>query len=109
MAYRIVRNITRPVPARLEPLREARAGSIGRFLHATGAMDHRIQAIKKPWSFIGPAVTVHLDDPDSLIPMQALDLAQPGDVVVIAAQGRMDAPCWGGGMTISAINKGLAG
>ncbi|GIW12390.1 MAG: hypothetical protein KatS3mg061_3447 [Dehalococcoidia bacterium] len=35
-------------------------------------------------------MTVHLDDPDSLTPMLAIDLAQPGDVIVVAAQGRME-------------------
>ncbi|GIW07266.1 MAG: S-adenosylmethionine--2-demethylmenaquinone methyltransferase [Dehalococcoidia bacterium] len=109
MAYRIVRRITRPPAEQIAALKGARAGSIGRWVLASGAMDHRIQGIRREWEFLGPAITVHLDDPDTLVPMQAIDLAEPGDVLVVAAHGRMDVPCWGGGMTITSEAKGLAG
>ncbi|MFN8532582.1 MAG: RraA family protein [Dehalococcoidia bacterium] len=109
MAYRIIRQISRPPAEKIAALAGARAGSVGRWLRAAGAMDHRIQGIRRELRVLGPAITVYLDDPDTLLPMQAIDLAEPGDVVVVAAQGRMDAPCWGGGMTITSQNKGLAG
>jgi 4-hydroxy-4-methyl-2-oxoglutarate aldolase len=109
MAYRIIRRITRPSAEQLAALAGARAGSVGRWVRAAGAMDHRIQALRREWEFVGPAITVHLDDPDTLLPMQAIELAEPGDVIVVAAQGRMDTPCWGGGMTITAEMKQLAG
>jgi 4-hydroxy-4-methyl-2-oxoglutarate aldolase len=72
-------------------------------------MDIGIQALKRGWKVVGPAVTVHLDEPSTLIPQLAIDLAEPGDVIVVAAHGRTEIPSWGGGMAVWAARRGLAG
>ena len=56
----------------------------------------------------GPAVTVRTLPGDFSKPVQAFDIARPGDILVIDAAGRPPA-VWGELATESALNKGLAG
>lgn len=41
--------------------------------------------------------------------IQAIDVARPGDVVVVDAGGRLDTNCWGGIVATAAKMKGIAG
>ncbi len=107
--YRVVERISRPTAAELAPLQAARAATIGRFLGAGQCMDPGIQALKRGWKVVGPAVTVTMDDASVLLPQLAIDLAQPGDVIVVAAHGQTATPSWGGGMTVWSEKRGLAG
>lgn len=56
----------------------------------------------------GPAVTVRTVSGDWSKPVQAIDVAKPGEIIVIDAGGRAPA-VWGELATESAKNKGLAG
>jgi len=56
----------------------------------------------------GPAVTVRTLPGDWSKPVQAIDAASPGDVIVVDAGGKPPA-IWGELATESAINKGLSG
>jgi 4-hydroxy-4-methyl-2-oxoglutarate aldolase len=49
-----------------------------------GALDFRIKPISKNTSFAGVALTVETVPKDNLAPWAALDIARPGDVVVIS-------------------------
>jgi 3-hexulose-6-phosphate synthase/6-phospho-3-hexuloisomerase len=57
---------------------------------------------------VGPALTVRTYPGDWAKPVEAIDLAQPGDVLVIDAGG-VGPALWGELATNSAIHKGLAG
>lgn len=39
----------------------------------------------------------------------AIDAARPGDVIVVAAQGRLDAAAWGGLLSLAATLRGVSG
>jgi len=39
----------------------------------------------------------------------AIDAAQPGDVIVVAVGGRLDAAAWGGLLSLAATQRGLSG
>jgi len=56
----------------------------------------------------GPAVTVRAFPGDWSKPVQAIDVAQPGEVIVVDAAGQPPA-VWGELATESAVNKGVAG
>lgn len=71
-------------------------------------MDPAIKPLaSRDWSIIGPAVTVNLEAYDHLMCVAALGVAQPGDVIVVAAQGRLHQGVWGSGLTLSARNLGV--
>ena len=57
---------------------------------------------------VGPAVTVRTAPGDWAKPVEAIDVAEPGDVLVIDAGGILPA-CWGELATNSAIQRKLAG
>ncbi len=56
----------------------------------------------------GPAVTVRTAPGDWAKPVEAIDVAGPGEVIVVDAAGQPPA-IWGELATESAVNKGLAG
>ena len=61
-----------------------------------GVMDHEIKfrSVNKP--FIGTALTVKLKPGDIVDCLPIFDIAQPGDVVVIDANGTPNTSVWGG-------------
>jgi len=110
MAHRIVRDFERPDPALYEGLRGLPAtfftGPEG--LGNDILFDPAIKPLRPNSLVIGPAFTVWLPVADLLIANYAITLAAPGDVLVIAC-AQSDVGVWGGSMTISARNRGLAG
>ena len=76
-------------------------------MHRKGAM-HGIRPIKSGFHMVGRALTVKTMDGDWAKPVEAIDKAEPGDVLVIDA-GSGDTAVWGELATWSAKMKGLAG
>lgn len=58
---------------------------------------------------VGSAVTVKTLAADLAAAFKAIDLCQPGDVVVIDAHGSVNTAFWGENMTLSALNRGVLG
>ena len=56
---------------------------------------------------VGTAVTVKTLASDLAVAFKAIDLCQPGDVVVIDSQGSVNTAFWGENMTMSAMNRGV--
>jgi 4-hydroxy-4-methyl-2-oxoglutarate aldolase len=73
------------------------------------AMDAGIKALKEGTTLVGVAFTVQAMESCNWEAHQALALAQPGDVLVIAARGGMQAAVWGHVMTAAAKQRQLAG
>lgn len=73
--------------------------------------------IRPAWKcpkIFGRAVTMKLkpagqDKPKQHLGTAAIDLAQPGDIIVIENTVRPDAPGWGGLLSLGAKTKGLGG
>ncbi len=76
-------------------------------MHRKGAM-HGIRPIRSGFHMVGKALTVKTMDGDWAKPVEAIDKAEPGDVLVIDA-GSGDTAVWGELATWSAKMKGLAG
>lgn len=74
-----------------------------------GVMDHEIKfrSLNKP--FIGTALTVKLKPGDIVDCLPIFDIAQPGDVVVIDANGTPNTSIWGGLMSGLARAAGVVG
>lgn len=58
---------------------------------------------------LGPAVTVKLHPGDNLLLHKALDLVQPGDILVVDAQGELNHPVMGKLMAMWAERRGVGG
>ncbi|GIW06996.1 MAG: hypothetical protein KatS3mg060_1801 [Dehalococcoidia bacterium] len=108
---RIVRAVPRPAPDILATLASVPTQALAAS-HALGAecvIDPAIRPLRSGMRICGPALTVRPDVPSILIPLYALRFAQPGDVLVIDADGRLDVAVWGAGMTRAAHAAGIAG
>jgi regulator of RNase E activity RraA len=78
---------------------------MGRFNAMTSDMRPLFDGIR----LVGTAVTVKTLASDLAAAFKAIDLCEPGDVVVIDSHGSVNTAFWGENMTMSAINRGVAG
>ena len=75
----------------------------------TGALPSIIKPVAATFRCCGPALTVHSPGGDNLWLHRALDIAQPGDVLVVHVSGAYDHGYWGEIMTTMAKARGLSG
>lgn len=99
---------------RLDPQLVAAAASLPvATLHEAGAKIGALPSAIKPvatgFRFAGSALTVHSPGGDNLWLHRALEVAQPGDVMVVYASGAHEHGYWGEIMTTMAQVRGLAG
>jgi 4-hydroxy-4-methyl-2-oxoglutarate aldolase len=74
-----------------------------------GALPWIIKPVSAAFRCCGPALTVHSPGGDNLWLHRALDIARPGDVLVVHTSGVYDHGYWGEIMTTMAKVCGLAG
>lgn len=74
-----------------------------------GALPSAIKPVAPEFKVCGSALTVHSPGGDNLWLHRALDMAQPGDVMVVYASGAYEHGYWGEIMTTAAKVRGLAG
>ncbi|WP_104205368.1 RraA family protein [Billgrantia saliphila] len=65
--------------------------------------------VRRPARLLGNALTVRIPHLDGSAIRRALELAEPGDVLVIDVTGDERRACWGELRTYAALRKGLAG
>lgn len=86
------------------------AANISDSMNGQFTMDYRIKPVYQPMrKLCGSALTVEARPGDNLLSLKAIELAKPGDVIVISGQGDTTRSVWGGFMSIMAANKGVAG
>lgn len=74
-----------------------------------GALPSVIKPVAPQFRCAGSALTVHSPGGDNLWLHRALDIAQPGDVMVVYANGAYEHGYWGEIMTTMAQVRGMAG
>jgi 3-hexulose-6-phosphate synthase / 6-phospho-3-hexuloisomerase len=90
-----------------EMLMRVSAANVSDAMHRTGDIPG-IRPLAPGMKFVGPALTVRTYPGDWCKPVEAIDFARPGDVLVIDAGGVLPA-IWGELATNSAIEKQVAG
>ncbi len=107
---KVYASINRPPRDLVAHVRGLRLDQIVKALPVTQLMDSAIKPLGlRNVRIVGPAVTVASVGPDPMLGMIATGVAQPGDVIVVAAGGNEAGFAWGGGLTLSAANVGCAG
>jgi 4-hydroxy-4-methyl-2-oxoglutarate aldolase len=76
---------------------------MGRFNAMTGDMKPLFDGIR----LVGTAVTAKTLSSDLAAPFKAIDVSQPGDIIVIDSHGSVNTAFWGENMTMSAVNRGV--
>lgn len=107
---RIYTKIDRPDRALVEKFRGIPASNLGDMMNRLYCMRENITRMgqTKTW-LVGTAFTVKVPDGDNAFLHRALDLAQPGDVIVVDGNGCTSRSLMGEIMFTYAKNKGIAG
>lgn len=94
-------------PALLARYREIATSTLGHFTDF-GAITG-LQPLRRPVRLVGNALTVRIPHIDGSILRRALEMARPGDVLVIDMSGDERRACWGEFRAYAALRKRLAG
>ncbi|MCD8141067.1 MAG: RraA family protein [Planctomycetaceae bacterium] len=86
LGCRIVSDFSRPDAALVESFRGLPVANIDDCMNRLFALDAAIKPIGRP-EVLGPAFTIRVPESDNLMFHKAMDMAKPGDVIVIAAGG----------------------
>ena len=105
---RIRRDFPRPDKKLVEAFRGLPIANLDDCMGRIAAVDARLKNVNKT-PLLGVAFTVRCPAGDNLMFHKALDLAQPGDILVIAAGGSMSRSLCGEIMSTYARSRGIAG
>lgn len=107
--FRIRQSIQRPEPDLVRAFAGVLSQDLSDLLNGLYALDSAIRALAGPPLLLGPACTVRLPAHDNLMLHKALDVAQPGDVLVVAAGGDSRHASCGEMIAQKARHRGIGG
>lgn len=93
-------------PSVIEPFAARSTSFVVDAMQGRGALDHRIKPIDPKSRFTGTVLTARAGPRDNLAALAALDLIQPGHVLVIATQGFTGTAVLGDNMARIAKQRG---
>lgn len=105
----IVRRIERPSSEIVSGLREAGVATVHEAAGRTGLMDPGIRPIQDGTRIGGPAVTVLAPPGDNMMIHAAVEVIQPGDVLVVATTSPSTDGMFGELLATSLLQRGCAG
>ncbi len=109
IGFRVKTKIERAPKSIIDQLTKYPTGNIVDAMGRFGAMDPGVKPVGPGMKFAGSALTVRIRACDNLVIYKALELAQPGDVLVIATSNYQGAATWGDLTSMIAKAKGMAG
>ena len=108
--FRIRRNIERPDAEVTAGFRAFDTPAISDLMNRLYTMDRGISVLTEPnLPIIGPACTVKTYPGDNLMVHKSLDIAQPGDVIVVDTSGSHTGAVLGDLVSTKARHRGVAG
>lgn len=108
VGLRIYKNINRPSKKLIEGFTGLPVANIADMMNRMFCIDAKIRPINNV-PLLGPAFTIKSRPGDNLLLHKALDLAQPGDILVVDAQGDMSNSIMGELMVMWAKKRGIGG
>ena len=107
--FRIASNWNRPDPATVIAFAEVPSPNVGDAMNRLGVVDPHIQAVWPGARCVGSALPVWVRAGDNLMIHKAIDMAEPGDVIVVNGQGDLTRALFGELMAQSAAALGVGG
>ena len=107
--FRVRTRFPRPTPEIVERYRSYVSPDVSDLLNRLYAMDGGIRNLVNDQSLCGPALTVKLYPGDNLMLHKALDVAQPGDVVVVDSSMNTTTAVIGDLVSTKAKHRGIQG
>ena len=108
-ALTIKRNFTRTAQKFVKQFMNLPIGNVCDAQGRVGALDYRIKAVSEKSQFCGTALTVDSGPRDNLAAWAALEIAKPGDVILITTGGHLASSVAGDLYVGMAKNAGVAG
>lgn len=108
--YRIRTDFTRPDPARYAAFIDYPTAAISDSFRKRQTLPHNVKPLYPGCpKVVGPALTIQATPGDEILALKALELAQPGDVIVVSGARSEYFSLWGGIMSNTASARGIAG
>jgi regulator of RNase E activity RraA len=108
--FRLRLSIARPDPASYAAYRSYATASISDAYFKRQTLPHHIKPVYAGCpGIVGPAITVQVTPGDEILPLKAIEIAQPGDVIVVVGAYSPRFSVWGGVMSTMAKARGVAG
>jgi len=108
VGFRIYTKINRPSKELLDQFEGVPVANIADEMNRFSCMNAAIKPVNSV-PMVGPALTVRARAGDNLMIHKAIQMAQPGDVIVVDAQGDLTNSLTGDLMVRRAVKKGIAG
>ena len=108
VGFRIFKNIKRPAMELVEAFKNIPTPNIADNMNRFFCVDAGIKPMNTS-KMLGTAFTVRSRTADNLLFHKALDMAQPGDIIVVDVQGDLTNSLAGEIMISYAMKRGLAG
>ncbi len=107
--FMIRSNFQRPPKDLIDGYAEFETADVSDAMNRLYAMSGKIRNLSNDKPLLGPACTVKLYPGDNLMIHKTLDLAKPGDVVVVDCSGAMTNAVFGDLVANKASHRGIAG
>ena len=108
VGFKIITDFKRPDKAIIDRFKDIPVANIDDGMNRTAAVCHAIRPMNKA-GFCGPAFTIRVPEGDNLMFHKAMDMAKPGDIVVIDAGGYEDRAIFGSLMIHYCQSRKLGG
>ncbi len=100
----------RPEPTSYAAFRTYATANISDAYQKRQTLPHHIKPVYAGCpGIVGPAITVQVTPGDELLPLKAIEIARPGDVVVVVGAYSPRFSLWGGVMSTMAKTRGVVG
>ncbi|MCJ7624010.1 MAG: hypothetical protein MUO76_10945 [Anaerolineaceae bacterium] len=107
--YVIKRSFTRPPAELVSKFSRFASANLSDVMGKGNTLDYHVKPVHPGAHLLGVALTVKTRPGDNLLPLKAIELAQPGDVIVIAGGQDTNYSVWGGIMSLMAVRQEVAG
>ncbi|MDR7419182.1 MAG: RraA family protein [Armatimonadota bacterium] len=108
--FKLRLSLTRPDPASYRAFSSYATANISDAYFKRQTLPHHIKPVYAGCpGIVGPALTVQVTPGDELLPLKAIEIAQPGDVIVVVGAYSPRFSVWGGVMSTMARARGVAG
>lgn len=107
--FRVLQRQTRVSSDLVEQYRELPVANVSDSMHRMSAAGPRLTMMHRDGPMAGPALTVKTRPGDNLMLHKAIDMAEPGDVIVVDAGGDLTNSLMGELMLAYAVRRGVAG
>ncbi|MFF7709185.1 RraA family protein [Pseudomonas sp. NPDC007930] len=109
LGFRVLNAARKVSPEWVQRYREVPVANVSDSMNRMTAGGARLRPMHRAGVLAGPALTVKARPGDNLMLHYALDIAQPGDVIVVDAGGDLSNALIGEMMVAYAIKRGVAG